>query len=116
MANCWFESFGCNHKYLKSVIYDHLISNMKLHFNLEEIRKLNLEKKTHIINFCSGLLHFYLFSFDSKILKTKKTIIIIIMVKQKTTFVEIQKLKKDIESKDNEIKKMKQEIQVKQKQ
>ncbi|ETO02275.1 hypothetical protein RFI_35161, partial [Reticulomyxa filosa] len=41
---------------------------------------------------------------------------IIIMIKQKTTFVEIEKLKKDIESKDNEINKIKQEIQWKQKQ
>ncbi|ETO10616.1 DNA double-strand break repair Rad50 ATPase, partial [Reticulomyxa filosa] len=34
----------------------------------------------------------------------------------KTTYVKIEKLKKDIESKDNEINKIKQEIQFKQKQ
>ncbi|ETO36587.1 hypothetical protein RFI_00475, partial [Reticulomyxa filosa] len=62
MVSCWFESFGCNHKCLKSAINDHLTSNMKLHFDLmiksfdtlqqnirqykEEINKLNLENKT----------------------------------------------------------------------
>ncbi|ETO03382.1 WD-40 repeat protein, partial [Reticulomyxa filosa] len=46
--------------------------------------------------------------------KYQKQIIIIIIIKQKTTFVEIEKLKKDIESKDNQILKIKQKIQVKQ--
>ncbi|ETO35685.1 hypothetical protein RFI_01376 [Reticulomyxa filosa] len=52
----------CNHKCLKSAIDDHLISNIKLHFDLviksfdalqqnirqykEEINKLNLENET----------------------------------------------------------------------
>ncbi|ETN97839.1 hypothetical protein RFI_39687, partial [Reticulomyxa filosa] len=62
VVKCWFESFGCNHKCLKSAIDDHLTSNMKLHFDLviksfdalqqnirqykEEINKLNLENET----------------------------------------------------------------------
>ncbi|ETN99829.1 hypothetical protein RFI_37638, partial [Reticulomyxa filosa] len=62
MVKCWFESFGCNHKCLRSAIDDHLTSNMKLHFDLviksfdalqqtirqykEEINKLNLENET----------------------------------------------------------------------
>ncbi|ETO09971.1 TRAF-type zinc finger family protein, partial [Reticulomyxa filosa] len=34
IVKCWFESFGCNHTCSKSVIHDHLTSNMKLHFDL----------------------------------------------------------------------------------
>ncbi|ETN97652.1 hypothetical protein RFI_39877, partial [Reticulomyxa filosa] len=56
----------------------------------------------------------YVFIFASIYSKYQNQIII--MIKQKITFVEIEKLKKDIESKDNEIKTIKQEIQLKQKQ
>ncbi|ETO01849.1 hypothetical protein RFI_35590, partial [Reticulomyxa filosa] len=92
----------------------------------EEIRKLNLENETlkvelqlkgkkdeeiaHLkqqleqyqtdnlqLNSAQACYIFLLFSFDSKI--------------SKATFVEMEKLKKDIESKDNEIQKIKQEIQ-----
>ncbi|ETO02466.1 hypothetical protein RFI_34965 [Reticulomyxa filosa] len=34
IVKCWFESFGCTHKCLKSAIDEHLTSNMKLHFDL----------------------------------------------------------------------------------
>ncbi|ETO03140.1 peptidase C14, caspase catalytic subunit p20, partial [Reticulomyxa filosa] len=42
--------------------------------------------------------------------------IIIIIIQQKTTFVDMEKLKKDIESKDNEIQNIKQKIKLKEKQ
>ncbi|ETO32294.1 hypothetical protein RFI_04824, partial [Reticulomyxa filosa] len=34
VIKCWFESFGCYHKCFKSMMQDHLTSNMQLHFNL----------------------------------------------------------------------------------
>ncbi|ETO04919.1 hypothetical protein RFI_32476 [Reticulomyxa filosa] len=33
-SECWFKSFGCNHKCLKSKLETHLISNIKFHFDL----------------------------------------------------------------------------------
>ncbi|ETO15292.1 WD-40 repeat-containing protein [Reticulomyxa filosa] len=34
VVKCWFEPFGCNHTCPRSMIQDHLISNMRLHFVL----------------------------------------------------------------------------------
>ncbi|ETO18425.1 hypothetical protein RFI_18840 [Reticulomyxa filosa] len=34
IVKCWYESFGCNHTCLKSMIQDHLTSNTRLHFDL----------------------------------------------------------------------------------
>ncbi|ETO29892.1 hypothetical protein RFI_07228 [Reticulomyxa filosa] len=34
LVNCWFESFGCNHTCFKHNLNNHLIENMKLHFDL----------------------------------------------------------------------------------
>ncbi|ETN97718.1 Centromeric protein E, partial [Reticulomyxa filosa] len=153
MVKCWFESFGCNHKCLKSAINDHLTSNMKLHFDLviksfntlqqtirqyqEEIRKLSLEnetfkvelqlkvKKDEEITHLKQQLDQY--QKDNLQLISAQACYIFISIftknnnnnnndQQKTTFIEIEKLKKDIESKDNEIQTIKQEIQSKQKQ
>ncbi|ETO11113.1 hypothetical protein RFI_26263, partial [Reticulomyxa filosa] len=143
MVKCWFESFGCNHKCLKSTIHDHLTSNIKSHFDLviksfntlqqtirqyqDEIRKLKLEnetlkvelqlkgKKDEEIAHLKQQLNQY--QKDNLQLNSAQQIMTIaIIIKQKTTFVEIEKLKKNIESKDNEIKKIKGEIQLKQKQ
>ncbi|ETN97569.1 WD-40 repeat protein [Reticulomyxa filosa] len=127
MVKCWFESFGCNHTCLKSAIHGHLTSNMKLHFDLviksfdalqqtiqqyqvslfiEEIRKLNLENER------------------LKVEKGEEVALLKQQLKQyqegnsgqKTTLIEMEKLKKDIESKDNEIQQIKKEIQEKEKQ
>ncbi|ETN97234.1 hypothetical protein RFI_40297, partial [Reticulomyxa filosa] len=32
--NCWFKPFGCNHTCFNHNLKDHLITNMKLHFDL----------------------------------------------------------------------------------
>ncbi|ETO10888.1 WD-40 repeat protein, partial [Reticulomyxa filosa] len=34
LIDCWFKPFGCNHTCVRQNIDDHLISKMKLHFNL----------------------------------------------------------------------------------
>ncbi|ETO03117.1 Serine/Threonine protein kinase, partial [Reticulomyxa filosa] len=153
MVKCWFESFGCNHTCLESVIDDHLASNMKLHFDLvsksfdalqqtirqyqvslfiydfnkkkyEEIRKLNLEneilkvelqlkgKKDEEIAHLKRQLDQY----QKDNLQLNSAHQKIIIIKQKTTLVEMEKLKKDIESKHNEIQKIKEEIELKEKQ
>ncbi|ETN97283.1 viral A-type inclusion protein, partial [Reticulomyxa filosa] len=142
MVKYWFDSFGCNHKCLKSAIDEHLTLNMKLHFDLvikslntlqqtirqyqDEIRKLNLENETFKVELqlkCKkdeeiAHLKQQLDQYQKdnlQLISAQQKKIIIIMIKQKTTYVEIEKLKKDIESKDNEINKIEQEIQLKQK-
>ncbi|ETO00581.1 intracellular protein transport protein USO1, partial [Reticulomyxa filosa] len=89
----------------------------------EEIRKLNLEnetlkvelqlkgKKDEEIAHLKQQLEQY--QIDNLQLNSAQACYIFPF---KTAFVEMEKLKKDIESKDNEIQKIKQEIQVKQKQ
>ncbi|ETO01409.1 hypothetical protein RFI_36031, partial [Reticulomyxa filosa] len=132
MAKCWFESFGCNHTCLKSAIYDHLTSNMKLHFDLviksldtlqqiirqykEEISKLNLENETLKVQLqLRGKKDEEISHLKQQLDQYQKDNLQLNSA-QKTTFVEMEKLKKDIESKDSEIQKIKQEIQLKQKQ
>ncbi|ETO11479.1 hypothetical protein RFI_25896, partial [Reticulomyxa filosa] len=34
LINCWFNPFGCNHTCFNHDLKDHLITNMKLHFDL----------------------------------------------------------------------------------
>ncbi|ETO01383.1 intracellular protein transport protein USO1, partial [Reticulomyxa filosa] len=76
---------------------------------LEQCQKDNLQLNS------AQACYIFFFSFHL-IQKYQKQIIIIIIIKQKTTFVEMEKLKKGIKSKDNEIQKIKQKIQMKEKQ
>ncbi|ETN99882.1 serine/threonine protein kinase, partial [Reticulomyxa filosa] len=34
LISCWFKPFGCNHECFSYNLHDHLIANMKLHFDL----------------------------------------------------------------------------------
>ncbi|ETO22166.1 hypothetical protein RFI_15034, partial [Reticulomyxa filosa] len=132
MVKCWFDSFGCNHTCSKSVIHDHLTSNMKLHFDLvvksfdtlqQTIRlyqlkgkkdggvaplrqQLELDQKDNLQLNSDQVCCVFLFCFRSiQNIQKQETII-----KQQTTLPEMQKLKKDIE-----IQKIKEEMQVKEK-
>ncbi|ETO33062.1 hypothetical protein RFI_04045, partial [Reticulomyxa filosa] len=107
MVTCWFKSFGCNYKCSKSAIHDHLTSNMKFHFDLviksirqyqEEIKKLNLENETLKVELQ---------------LKDKKDEEIAHLKQQLSQLNPAQAY---IESKDNEIQKIKQEMQMKEQQ
>ncbi|ETN98537.1 intracellular protein transport protein USO1, partial [Reticulomyxa filosa] len=125
MVKCWFESFGCNHSCLKSAIHDHLTSNMKLHFDLviksfdtlqqtirqyqDEIRKLKMENERLKVEL-------QLKRKKDKEISNLKQQLEQYQKGKKTTLVDMEKLKKDIESKDNEIQKIKQKMQVKEKQ
>ncbi|ETO35378.1 hypothetical protein RFI_01684, partial [Reticulomyxa filosa] len=125
MVKCWFESFGCDHICLKSAIHDHLISNMKLHFDLviksirqyqEEINKLNLENETLKVELqLKGKKDEEITHLKQQLEQYQKDNLQLNSV-QKTTFVEIEKLKKDIKSKENKIQKIKQKMQVTEKQ
>ncbi|ETO09832.1 G-protein beta WD-40 repeats containing protein [Reticulomyxa filosa] len=54
IVNCWFKQFGCNYSCIKNKLQDHLISEMKYHFDLvmkrmeimqEEMKQLQLENE-----------------------------------------------------------------------
>ncbi|ETO19563.1 WD-40 repeat protein, partial [Reticulomyxa filosa] len=129
LLDCWYKPFGCNYKCVKSVLQEHLVSEMQLHFDLVIQAFDALKQATEMRRV---YLFIYLFIFvmqivehetqleikkdkDLALLKQQLTQcqqdILRFESSQKTTHIENEKLRKDIESKDNEIKNMKAEMQ-----
>ncbi|ETO01451.1 G-protein beta WD-40 repeats containing protein, partial [Reticulomyxa filosa] len=120
-SECWFKSFGCNHKCLKSKLETHLISNIKFHFDLV-IKSFNglkqnlglLQEEAKQLKLQNEKLKLELQSKHNKdgehFVSFKETL--------NKLLIEIEKLKKDtkskmktIQTKDDENSKMKETIQ-----
>ncbi|ETO11681.1 hypothetical protein RFI_25693 [Reticulomyxa filosa] len=39
LIDCWFKPFGCNNICIRKSLNDHLIKNMKQHFDLDDVRQ-----------------------------------------------------------------------------
>ncbi|ETO07875.1 G-protein beta WD-40 repeats containing protein [Reticulomyxa filosa] len=77
LAECWFKHFGCDHTCYRQNLNDHLISNIRFHFDLVMRLFLSMKQtiKLHQVYF------FYAFDNSSKLI------------------FDMQKLKKDLQSK-----------------
>ncbi|ETO07451.1 WD-40 repeat protein [Reticulomyxa filosa] len=96
ISNCWFKQFGCEYSCFQKDLKQHLIENMKQHFELV-IKKFELMR--HIIQQQqSEIKHLK----SEKELNEKKQNDNLILRQQSNTFTEIKQLKREIESKNEQ--------------
>ncbi|ETO34861.1 WD-repeat protein [Reticulomyxa filosa] len=73
-SNCWFKSFGCDHICFKRDLDEHLIGNMKVHFDLvmKAFNSLQQSIQLYQVFFCLCFDYCYLLSNKKEIEQLKK--------------------------------------------
>ncbi|ETO20779.1 WD-40 repeat protein [Reticulomyxa filosa] len=142
LLDCWYKPFGCDHTYLKHKLQDHLTSQLKPHFDLavkfvdslqqtiqlyqvellEEIRQLKVQLGLHekvneensILISENAALKKEISQLQQDILQLNSSKVFFVCLFQET-LVGIEKIKNEIVSKKDEMKKMNKAVELKQK-